>query len=66
MEPNANVPFQLAQIITNMLNKKEPIHIRQNYHIRLQNIRAEIDSSLKKFEDELFNTHYSKKKGTVR
>lgn len=56
------VPYQLQQIIDSMLNKKDNVYLRSNYRARLGTIRAEIDTALKRYDNELFIADTSKGK----
>jgi metal-responsive CopG/Arc/MetJ family transcriptional regulator len=58
---NNEVPFQIEHLITNLLNQKENVYIRQNYRARLESIRDAIDKSLRKYDNEL-NTSNNRKK----
>ena len=61
---NNEVPFQIENLINNLLNKNENIYIRQNYRVRLETIKEAIDKSLKKYDNELYiaNTQGKKKR----
>lgn len=47
------VPFQLQQIIDNMLNTKDNVYLRVNYKNRLEVIKTELEKALSKFNKEL-------------
>lgn len=47
------IPFQVADLIQNMLNKDDSHHIRGNYRMRLDAIREAINTSIKKFDAEM-------------
>lgn len=54
-EPH-NIPFQVQNLIENMMNKQERPHIRENYRMRLESIRDSIDASLRKYKnDDMMN-----------
>lgn len=60
---NSNeVPFQIEHLITNLLNQKENVHIRQNYRNRLETIKDTIDKSIKKYDNELYMSNTRKKR----
>ncbi len=59
---NNEVPFQIEHLITNLLNQKENVYIRQNYRARLESIRDAIDKSLKKYDNELYISNTRKKR----
>jgi len=60
------LPFQVENLINQMLDKKENVHIRSNYRLRLELIRDVINKSLKKFDDEMFMGAPMKKKKSYR
>jgi hypothetical protein len=47
-----NIPFQVQNLIDNMMNKDERPHIRDNYCMRLEAIRSAIDTSVKKYKND--------------
>lgn len=49
----AGLPFQVTDLIQNMLNKQEGHHIRNNYRMRLDSIREACNISIKKFDSEM-------------
>lgn len=49
-----DLPFQVQQLVRDLLNKGENIHIRQNYRSRLVSIKETIDKAVRKFDDELY------------
>jgi hypothetical protein len=57
------VPFQIEHLINSLLNKKESVHLRQNYRQRLVNIQEALDKAVKKYDNELYiaNTQGKKK-----
>lgn len=58
-----NLPFQVESVIESMMNKKDPVHIRYNYRMRLEGMRDAIDKSLKKYDEEMFmNPNQGRKK----
>jgi hypothetical protein len=59
---NNEVPFQIEHLITNLLNQKENVYIRQNYRARLESIRDAIDKSLRKYDNELYTSNNRKKR----
>ena len=61
-----NVPFQLQYLIDGMLNKKDSVYIRNNYRIRLDAIRLEIDKAISKFDEEMFSATYHENKKKKR
>ena len=57
-----NIPFQIEQLIDNLLNKNENVYIRQNYRQRLVSIQEAIDKSIKKYDNELYISNTRKKR----
>jgi hypothetical protein len=49
----AGLPFQVTDLIQNMLNKQDSRNIRQNYRMRLDAIREACEVSIKKFDSEM-------------
>ena len=47
-----NIPFQVQNLIDQMMDKKEKSHIRDNYRMRLESIRDSIDASLRKYKND--------------
>ena len=58
------VPFQIEHLINSLLNKKESVHLRQNYRQRLVSIQEALDKAVKKYDNELYaaNTQGKKKR----
>lgn len=48
-----DVPFQVANLIEQMLNKSDNVHVRANYRQRLDSIRRAIDQGIKKYDNEM-------------
>jgi hypothetical protein len=57
-----NIPFQVQNLIDNMMDKNERPHIRDNYCMRLEAIRSAIDTSLRKYKNEDTLFHVKKKR----
>lgn len=51
-----DVPFQVQRLIDNLGDKKEKLHVRENYKRRLMTIRKLIDHAITKFDTELLET----------
>lgn len=62
MADNENIPFQVSHLIENMMNKKESVHIRGNYRLRLEAIRKAVDTAVKKYDDEMMLGNISNKR----
>lgn len=46
------IPFQVQNLINNLLSKKESVEIRSNYRNTLDDIQLAINDALKKFDKE--------------
>ena len=61
------LPFQVENLINQMLDKKENVYIRGNYRMRLEAIRDVINKSLKRYDEEMFiDTSSVKRKKNYR
>lgn len=47
-----NIPFQVENLIKNMMDKNERPHIRDNYRSRLDVIRSAIEQSIRKYDND--------------
>lgn len=61
-ETQANVPFQVQHLIDSMLNTRDNVYLRGNYRARLDYIREQINTSIKKYDNEVLMASASKKK----
>ena len=52
-EAQANVPFQVQNLIDSMLNNKDNVYLRGNFRGRLEYIREQIDLAIKKYDREV-------------
>lgn len=59
-----DIPFQVEHIINNLLDKKESVHLRQNYRQRLVSIQEALDKAIRMYDNELLmaNTQGKKKR----
>lgn len=48
----ANLPAQVESLISNLLNKENSLHVRNNYRLSLDTIRYEIEKAIAKFDKE--------------
>ena len=48
-----DVPFQVQTLITTLKDKKERVHIRGNYRMRLDGIRKAIDKAIFDYDVEM-------------
>ena len=60
MKPD--IPFQIENIINNLVNQKENVHLRQNYRQRLVNIQEAIDKAIRLYDNELYMANSKRKK----
>jgi hypothetical protein len=58
-----DIPFQVEHIINSLLDKKESVHLRQNYRQRLVSIQESVDKAIRMYDNELYisNTQGKKK-----
>ena len=63
---NVALPFQVENIITSMMNKKDPAHVRYNYRMRLDMMRDVIDKSIKQYDDEMFMNNNQRRSNKKR
>lgn len=47
------IPYQVQQMLDNLLNTKDSVHLRSNYRLRLDTIRREIDTAISKYDNEV-------------
>lgn len=47
------IPYQIQQLLESLLNKRDSHILRSNYRMRLDTIRREIDSAIRKYDDEV-------------
>ena len=52
-EAQANVPFQVQNLIDSMLNNKDNVYLRGNFRGRLDFIREQIELAIKKYDREV-------------
>lgn len=55
-ENQFDVPFQVQTLITTLKDKKERVHIRGNYRMRLDGIRNAIDKAILDYDKEMGTT----------
>jgi hypothetical protein len=56
------VPHQVQQIINDLLNNRDSVHLRGNYKLRLVAIKDAIDGALRKYETEVIMAEPLKEK----
>lgn len=52
-ENQFEVPFQVQQLLIALKDKKERVHIRGNYRMRLDGIRNAIDKAISDYDREM-------------
>ena len=57
-----NIPFQVENLIRNMMDKNERPHIRDNYRARLKAIRDGVDAAIRKYDNEVMMNNSGVKK----
>ena len=58
------VPFQVQQLLSVLKDKKERVHIRGNYRMRLEGIRKAIDKALNDYDTEMGTVNTFKRRKT--
>ena len=52
-ENQFEVPFQVQQLLMALQDKKERVHIRGNYRMRLEGIKKVIDKAINEYDSEM-------------
>jgi len=52
-ENQFDVPFQVQQLLVALKDKKERVHVRGNYRMRLDAIKRAIDSAINDYDTEM-------------
>jgi len=52
-ENQFDVPFQVQQLLSALKDKKERVHVRGNYRMRLDAIKKAIDSAINDYDTEM-------------
>lgn len=52
-----DVPFQVANLINSLRDRKERVYIRGNYRSRLEGIKTAIDKAIAEYDVEMGNIH---------
>lgn len=61
-ENQFDVPFQVQTLITTLKDKKERVHVRGNYRMRLEGIRKVIEKAISDYDTEMGNTSPKRRK----
>lgn len=56
------IPHQVERLIADLLNKKDSVHLRGNYRLRLDTLRNIINQAIKEYDTEVLLTDASKSK----
>lgn len=59
-DTSAELPFQIQNLIDQMLKKSDNLYIRGNFRSRLGQIAKAVDQAIKKYDNELMVTNISK------
>lgn len=59
-DTSAELPFQVQNLIDQMLKKSDNLYIRGNFRSRLGQIAKAVDQANKKYDNELMVTNISK------
>lgn len=54
MKQEIEIPFQVENLIKQMLDKADNVYVRGNFRSRLDHIREVINQSIKKYDTELY------------
>lgn len=52
-ENQFEVPFQVQTLIYSLKDKKERVHVRGNYRMRLEGIKKAIDNAINEYDSEM-------------
>ena len=55
-ENQFEVPFQVQQLLVALKDKKERVHVRGNYRMRLDAIKRAIDNAISDYDTEMGTT----------
>ena len=58
-----DVPFQVQTLISSLKDKKERVHVRGNYRMRLEGIKKAIDKAITDYDVEMGSSPSKLKKG---
>lgn len=56
------IPHQVERLIADLLNKRDSVHLRGNYRLRLDALRNVISQAIKEYDTEVLLTDASKSK----
>lgn len=61
-DENLDVPWQVQTLILSLRDKRERVHIRGNYRMRLDSIKAAIESAINDYDREMGTPQVRRKK----
>lgn len=61
-DENPDVPWQVQTLILSLKDKRERVHIRGNYRMRLDSIKAAIESAINDYDREMGTPQVRRKK----
>ena len=61
-ENQFEVPFQVMSLINTLRDKKERVHIRGNYRMRLESIKKTIEKAINDYDTEMGTTTIKRRK----
>ena len=61
-ENQYEVPFQVQQLLVALKDKKERVHVRGNYRMRLEGIRKAIDKAIVDYDNEMGTVSTTRKR----
>ena len=65
-ENQFDVPFQVQTLIASLKDKKERVHVRGNYRMRLEGIRRAIDTAISDYDTEMGTVNTFRRKANGR
>ena len=63
-EKQFDVPFQVQQLLVALKDKKERVHVRGNYRMRLDAIKRAIDSAINDYDTEMGTVTLKRRKSS--
>ena len=63
-ENQFDVPFQVQQLLVALKDKKERVHVRGNYRMRLDAIKRAIDSAINDYDTEMGTVTLKRRKSS--
>ena len=63
-ENQFDVPFQVQQLLSALKDKKERVHVRGNYRMRLDAIKRAIDTAINDYDTEMGTPSFKRRKSS--